>query len=166
MKFNIPKKLVVGGVDYVVNIKDVLNYNEDFGYWKPQGTIDIARGVEGDRISESRMRTTFWHELTHAILDRMGRTDLNDSEEFVNTFSAFLSGRLTQWRNNMINVKELMIGDYVDVSGHGNPIELGIVEEVSDVGNETTIGLKDCSGIFCRKRDFAYCIDERVFLEK
>lgn len=40
-----------------------------------------------------------------------------------------------------------MIGDYVDVSGHGNPIELGIVEEVSDVGNETTIGLKDCSGI-------------------
>lgn len=47
----------------------------------------------------------------------------------------------------MLNVKELMIGDYVDVSGHGNPIELGIVEEVSDVGNETTIGLKDCSGI-------------------
>lgn len=94
MRFNIPKKMVVGGVDYVVNIKDVLNYNEDFGYWKPQGTIDIASGVEGDRISESRMRTTFWHELTHAILDRMGRTDLNDSEEFVNTFSAFLSGAI------------------------------------------------------------------------
>lgn len=52
------------------------------------------RGAEGDRISESRMRTTFWHELTHAILDRMGRTDLNDSEEFVNTFSAFLSGAI------------------------------------------------------------------------
>lgn len=94
MKFNIPKKMTVGGVDYVVNIKDVLNYNEDFGFWQPQGTIDIARGVEGDRISESRMRTTFWHELTHAILDRMGRTDLNDSEEFVNTFSAFLSGAI------------------------------------------------------------------------
>ena len=94
MKFNIPKRMTVGGVDYVVNIKDVLNYNEYFGYWKPQGTIDIASGVEGDRISESRMRTTFWHELTHAILDRMGRTDLNDSEEFVNTFSAFLSGAI------------------------------------------------------------------------
>lgn len=40
------------------------------------------------------MRTTFWHELTHAILDRMGKTDLNDSEEFVNTFSAFLSGAI------------------------------------------------------------------------
>lgn len=94
MKFNIPKKMTVGGVDYVVNIKDVLNYNEYFGYWKPQGTIDIAMGVEGDRVSESRMRTTFWHELTHAILDRMGGTDLNESEEFVNTFSAFLSGAI------------------------------------------------------------------------
>lgn len=94
MNFNIPKKLVVGGIDYVVNIKDVLNYNQYFGYWRPQGTIDIARGVEGDRVSESRMRCTFWHELTHAILDRMGRTDLNESEEFVNTFSAFLSGAI------------------------------------------------------------------------
>lgn len=28
----------------------------------------------------------------------------------------------------MINVKELMIGDYIDISGHGNPIELGIVQ--------------------------------------
>ena len=94
MNFNIPKKLVVGGVDYVVKIKDVLNYNQDFGYWRPQGTIDIARGVEGDRVSESRMRTTFWHELTHAILDRMSRTDLNNDESFVNTFSAFLSGAI------------------------------------------------------------------------
>lgn len=94
MKFNIPKKMVVGGIDYDVNIKDVLNYNGDFGYWRPQGTIDIARGVEGNRLSESRMRATFWHELTHAILGRMSRFDLNDDESFVNTFSAFLSGAI------------------------------------------------------------------------
>lgn len=54
----------------------------------------------------------------------------------------------------MINVKELMIGDYVDVSGHGNPIELGIVKEIYEIyeiydeGIEITIGLKDCDGIF------------------
>ncbi len=94
MKFKIPKKLIVGGIDYTVNIKDVLNYNRAFGFWQPQGTIDIACGTEGDRISESRMRATFWHELTHAILDRMSRTDLNDDEAFVNTFSAFLSGAI------------------------------------------------------------------------
>ena len=94
MKFNIPKKLTVGGVDYVVNIKDVLNYSGDFGFWQPQGTIDIARGAAGDRLSGSRIRATFWHELTHAILDRMGRADLNNDESFVNTFSAFLSGAI------------------------------------------------------------------------
>lgn len=94
MKFNIPKKMVVGGIDYIINIKDVLNYSGDFGFWQPQGAIDIARGVEGDRVSESRMRATFWHELTHAILDRMGRNDLNENEGFVNTFSAFLSGAI------------------------------------------------------------------------
>lgn len=94
MKFNIPKKMVVGGIDYIINIKDVLNYSGDFGFWQPQGVIDIARGVEGDRVSESRMEATFWHELTHAILDRMGRNDLNENEGFVNTFSAFLSGAI------------------------------------------------------------------------
>ena len=31
MKFNIPKRLTVGGIDYVVNIKDTLNYSRGFG---------------------------------------------------------------------------------------------------------------------------------------
>lgn len=46
----------------------------------------------------------------------------------------------------MVNVNELMVGDYVDVSGHGNPIELGIVKEIYN--DEITIALKDCDGIF------------------
>ena len=37
MKFDIPHRLTVGGVDYVVNIKDVLNYS-DFGFLS--GAID------------------------------------------------------------------------------------------------------------------------------
>lgn len=50
----------------------------------------------------------------------------------------------------MVNVNELMIGDYVNVyvSGHGNPIELGIVKEIYDVGNEIIIGTKDGDGMF------------------
>lgn len=48
----------------------------------------------------------------------------------------------------MINAKELMIGDYVDVSGHGNPIELGIVKGIYDYGNELSIGIDNVSGIF------------------
>lgn len=65
----------------------------------------------------------------------------------------------------MVNVNELMVGDYVDVSGHGNPIELGIVEEVSDVGNETTIGLKDCSGIFAGNEISPIALTEEFFLK-
>lgn len=45
----------------------------------------------------------------------------------------------------MLTIKELMIGDYVDVSGHGNPIELGVVNEIYDGGPEMTITIKDCA---------------------
>ena len=38
MKFNIPKRLTVGGIDYVVNIKDTLNYSGGFGFLS--GAID------------------------------------------------------------------------------------------------------------------------------
>ena len=65
----------------------------------------------------------------------------------------------------MINVKELMIGDYVDVPGHGNPIELGIVEEVSDVGNETTISLEYCPGIFAGNEISPIALTKEFFLE-
>lgn len=38
MKFNIPKRLTVGGIDYIVDIKDTLNYSGDFGFLS--GVID------------------------------------------------------------------------------------------------------------------------------
>lgn len=38
MEFNIPKRLTVGGIDYVVNSKDTLNYSDDFGFLS--GAID------------------------------------------------------------------------------------------------------------------------------
>lgn len=65
----------------------------------------------------------------------------------------------------MINVKELMIGDYVDVSRHGNPIELDIIQEVSDVGSETTIGLEKCSGIFAGNEISPIALTEELFLK-
>ena len=72
--------------------------------------------------------------------------------------------------NNMINGKELMIGDYVDVSGHGNPIELGIVKEIYDGGNEMTITIKDCiikncDGIFAENEISPIELTEEFFLK-
>lgn len=65
----------------------------------------------------------------------------------------------------MINVKELMIGDYVDISIHGNPIKLDIIQEVSDVGYETTIGLEKCSGIFAGNEISPIALTKEFFLK-
>lgn len=91
MKFNIPKELKVGGVDYSVKQVEHCGTNDDFGLWRPQGIIEVANQAGGYEVSESKKKQTFLHELTHAILFAMGREDLNDDESFVNTFSSFLN---------------------------------------------------------------------------
>lgn len=91
MKFNIPKKFQVGGVEYTVNRVDHCGANDDFGMWYPYGFIEIANQSGGYQVSESKRRQVFFHEFIHAILFAMGKEDLNDDESFVNTFSSFLS---------------------------------------------------------------------------
>ena len=91
MKFNIPKKLKVGSVDYEVRLVQHCGMNDYFGLWRPQGIIEIANQAGGYEVSESKKMQTFMHELTHAILFAMGKEDLNDDEAFVNTFASFLS---------------------------------------------------------------------------
>lgn len=91
MKFKIPKKFKVGSVDYEVKRVEHCGNNDDFGFWRPQGIIEIANQAGGYEVSESKKRQVFLHELTHAILFAMGKEELNDDESFVNTFSSFLS---------------------------------------------------------------------------
>ena len=91
MKFNIPKKLKVGSVDYEVKRVEHCGNNDDFGFWRPQGIIEIATQAGGYEVSESKKMQTFLREVTHAILFAMGKEELNDNESFVNTFSSFLS---------------------------------------------------------------------------
>lgn len=91
MKFNIPKKLKVGGVDYSVKQVEHCGTDDNFGFWRPQGIIEVANQAGGYEVSESKKKQTFLHELTHAILFAMGKEELNEDESFVNTFSSFLS---------------------------------------------------------------------------
>lgn len=91
MEFKLPETLTVGGIDYAVEQKDT-GRNGDFGFWESTGHIEIADSIGGEKVSESRKRQSFWHELTHAVLHQMGEYDLCDDEKFVNTFSSFLSG--------------------------------------------------------------------------
>ena len=66
------------------------NY-DNFGFCRPQGIIEIANQAGGYEVSESKKMQTFLHELTHAILFTMNKSELNDDESFVNTFSSFLN---------------------------------------------------------------------------
>ena len=91
MEFKIPKKFKVGGVDHIVKQVDHCGHYDDFGFWKPQGIIEIANQAGGYEVSESKKRQTFLHELTHAILFAMSKSELNDDESFVNIFSSFLN---------------------------------------------------------------------------
>lgn len=91
MEFNIPNKLKIGGVDYSIKHVEHCGFNDDFGFWRPQGIIEIANQAGGFESSESKKRQTFFHELTHAILFAMGKDELNEDESFVNTFSSFLN---------------------------------------------------------------------------
>ncbi len=91
MKFIIPNQLKVGSVDYVVKQVEHCGNCNDFGFWKPQGIIEIANQSGGYEVSESKKKQTFLHELTHAILFAMGKEELNEDESFVNTFSSFLA---------------------------------------------------------------------------
>ena len=91
MEFNIPNKLKIGGVDYSIKHVEHCGMNDDFGLWRPQGIIELANQAGGYEVSDSKKRQTFLHELTHAILFAMGKSELNDDESFVNTFSSFLN---------------------------------------------------------------------------
>lgn len=91
MKFIIPKKFKVGSVEYEVKQVEHCGNCDDFGFWRPQGIIEIAKQAGGYKVSESMQQQVFLHELTHAILAQMGKEELNEDESFVNTFSSFLS---------------------------------------------------------------------------
>lgn len=65
----------------------------------------------------------------------------------------------------MINAKELMIGDYVEVSGHGIPIERGIVKEIYDEGNNIIIGTKDGDGMFAGNQISPIALTKEFFLK-
>lgn len=91
MEFNIPKKFIIGGVEYTVNSVEHCGLNDDYGFWRSQGIIEIASQAGGYEVSESKRKQTFLHELTRAILFAMGKEELNANEAFVNTFSSFLA---------------------------------------------------------------------------
>jgi hypothetical protein len=56
-------------------------------------TIQVGRksNVTGRAYTDAMMSETFWHELTHAILNDMGEHALNKNEKFVSNFAKRLT---------------------------------------------------------------------------
>lgn len=67
------------------------------------GYIKIASNIDGTAQTESSMFNTYVHEVTHAILDTMGRGDLSGDETFVSSFAGFATEALCSLINNKNN---------------------------------------------------------------
>lgn len=87
----IPSNFQVGGQNIKVRFVDRCDYNNAGNSFLGAGYIKIAKMFnESDLQSEGSQRNTFFHELTHSILDTMGENELSGNEKFVSCFSSFL----------------------------------------------------------------------------
>ena len=65
----------------------------------------------------------------------------------------------------MIRGEQLMVGDYVDTFGNGNPIDFGIVHEIRYYGKEITINFDDVSVIFAKNEISPIKLTKDFFLK-
>ena len=99
MTIEIPEEYTVGGqllkVDFVDSLDGKLGT-----CCLGAGFVRIAHTFNGERQSETSKQNTFYHEMTHTILDTMGRNDLSGDEVFVNSFTSFLLEALKSFKFN------------------------------------------------------------------
>lgn len=88
----IPKEIQVGGSRIEVKRVEICDNNALGTVSIAAGVIQIANKFSGDKLqSDGSKINTFYHELTHSILQTMGREDLSDDEKFVCCFAGFLT---------------------------------------------------------------------------
>ena len=95
----IPKEITIGGQIIKIEIVDSINsYSNSLGEaCLGAGFIRIANSFRNNayKQSDGSKLNTFYHELTHVILDNMGKDELSANEEFVSSFAGFLTEALT-----------------------------------------------------------------------
>ena len=87
----IPTTIRVGKHKYSVEVVEAMLRKRDRArvYYGDQRRIEIGRmsNVTGKKFSDTQVLDSFWHEVTHAILEEMGRHALNRDEQFVTEFA-------------------------------------------------------------------------------
>lgn len=98
MKYTkIPKSYKVGGQQIDIRYTERCDNNCFGETCVAAGYIEIADKFNKDlKQSETSKTNTFYHELTHTILDTMGRKDLSGDEVFVCSFAGFLTEAMTK----------------------------------------------------------------------
>ena len=86
----IPKSVKVGKTKIIINQPTSLMVGRTpcrGCFDRADNSIDVAKkDIAGDSFSASQRAETFWHELTHAILEDM-KSGLSYNEDFVTKFS-------------------------------------------------------------------------------
>ena len=99
-KKKIPNKLKVGGQDLNVVFTNTIIGDKMGECCLWNGNIKISEIYKGEQQTDSSKFNTFYHELTHAILDTMGEYELSANERFVCSFSSFLSEAIGSFEFN------------------------------------------------------------------
>jgi hypothetical protein len=89
-----PRRMRVGKKMYSVEVVEALIEKNCVGrthYAERNIKIATKHPHSGRYLAGAEVRDTFWHELTHAVLEDMGRHHLNRDEAFVTEFSHRLS---------------------------------------------------------------------------
>lgn len=95
----IPRRVRVGAKQYSIDIVETMLRKRDMGrIHYDQHRIELGKtsNVTGKRFAPETLQENFWHEMVHAILHDMGRSNLNRDEKFVQDFAQ----RLTQAINS------------------------------------------------------------------
>lgn len=96
-------KLRIGRETWRIDLTDKLPYYRVgvADYQKNTITLAAFSGVHNPtRQTKHQIRKTFWHELTHAMLDALGEERLKYDETFVRKFSTALTQVLDQVYDN------------------------------------------------------------------
>jgi hypothetical protein len=88
----IPKSVKVGKTKIDVMQPDGLKLDKDVcrgAYYRSDDMIIVAKGNPERNVlyDVDERANTFWHELTHVILQDMGERRLNANEKFVSAFA-------------------------------------------------------------------------------
>jgi hypothetical protein len=96
---NIPNKITIGGQSIDIKIAHRCEDDKLGTCCVLSGDMVIANTVYGRQQSETSKINTFFHELTHAILDTMGERELSNNERFVCSFASFLTEAMLSAKN-------------------------------------------------------------------